>query len=336
MNNQGKLRVLTVDDVQINIDLVKAILGSFYDILGATSGAEALEIVKKESPDLILLDIIMPQMDGYEVCRRLKADRDTRNIPVIFVTSKDDLVDEARGLQLGAVDYIAKPVSPPILKARVKNQLVIYHQSRELEQKVKERTAELNETRLEIIRRLGVVSEFKDSDSGTHILRMSRISQMIGEAIGLGTEDSELLLQTAPLHDVGKLYIPDRILLKPGELDDSEWRIMRNHTTFGATIIGIHPSKILKTAREIALYHHENWDGTGYPEELRGADIPLHSRIVKIADVFDSLTRDRPYKKACSLNDAIAIIKENEGIQFDPKLTPALLEILPEIRKFSN
>jgi putative two-component system response regulator len=331
MGNSSDQTILIVDDVNTNIDLLVNILGEQYDIAVATDGETALERANEGSPDLILLDVMMPGMDGYEVCRRLKANISTRNIPVIFVTAMGEVKDEMHGFELGAVDYITKPISPPIVEARVKTHLALYDQNRVLDEKVRQRTTQLNETRLEIIRRLGRASEFKDEETGLHIVRMSYYSQLISLAYGVSAEHAELILNAAPMHDVGKIGIPDRILLKPGKLDAEEWKVMQTHTSIGTEIIGDHDSELLKVAGVIAISHHEKWNGKGYPNGTRGENIPLEGRIIAIADVFDALTSERPYKKAWTVEKAVDLIQSESGEHFDPALVDAFMEALPEI-----
>ncbi|MBL7163492.1 MAG: two-component system response regulator [Anaerolineales bacterium] len=323
--------ILVVDDVTTNVDILLEILWDEYDVSVATDGPSALEYVAEDPPDLILLDIMMPGMDGYEVCRQLKANVSTRKIPVIFVTAMGEVKDETKGFELGAVDYITKPVSPPIVKARARTHLALYDQNRVLEEKVRARTAELNDTRLEIIRRLGRAAEFKDNETGLHVVRMSYYSKLIAQTAGFSDEHAELLLNAAPMHDIGKIGIPDKILCKPGKLDDDEWDVMKQHTSIGAEILGDQPSELLQLAKEIALSHHEKWNGKGYPEGLAGEAILIESRIVAIADVFDALTNERPYKKAWSVEDAVALIERESGEHFDPMLVNAFLKCLPEI-----
>lgn len=332
MEQVEKQVVLVVDDVPSNIDVLSEILRPTYQVKVVTNGVMALKIAMgPQPPDLILLDIMMPEMDGYEVCRQLKASPATCHIPVIFVSAMDEVNDETKGFELGAVDYITKPVSPSIVKARVKTHLALFDQNRILEKKVKERTAEIHDTRLQIIHCLGAASEYRDEETGTHISRMSQYSRSIALSAGMSQEEAELLLQAAPMHDVGKIGIPDRILLKPGKLDAQEWEIMKTHTTIGAKIIGNHPSELLTLAGQVALTHHEKWDGTGYPYGLKGEEIPIHGRIVMLADVFDALTSDRPYKKAWSEEAAIEEITRMSGQHFDPQLVLAFMNALPEI-----
>ncbi len=327
-----KQSILVVDDTPENIDLLSEVLCDDYRIRVATSGERALKIVYSDDPpDLILLDIMMPGLSGLEICRRLKANPDRRRIPIIFVTAMSSVEDERIGLETGAVDYITKPISPPIVKARVRTHLALYDQSRELERMVRQRTYELMTTRQQIIRRLGRAAEFKDNETGNHVLRMSHYARLIAEHCGLGSEATSILFNTAPMHDIGKIGIPDSILLKPGKLTTEEWKIMFQHPIMGAEIIGKHENDLLETARIIALTHHEKWDGSGYPQGLKGDSIPLEGRIVAIADVFDALVSERPYKKPVPLDDALAYMDSQAGIDFDPMLMQAFKAALPEI-----
>jgi len=332
MSNAGeKQAILVVDDAPENIDVLSGILSGIYKTKAAISGEKALKIAFANAPDLILLDVMMPGMDGLEVIRKLKEDPRTKNVPVIFVTARGEVADEALGFELGAVDYITKPVSPPIVLARVQAQLALYDQNRALESKVQQRTAELNETRQEIIKRLGRAAEFKDNETGMHVIRMSHYSRIIAKAIGMDDEEADLLLNASPMHDIGKIGIPDNVLLKPGKLDDDEWNLMRQHPEFGANIIGEHDSGLLKMALIVARTHHEKWNGKGYPNGLAGEEIPLVGRIVAVADVFDALTTERPYKDAWPVEKAVNLIKEEAGEHFDPALVQAFVDSLPEI-----
>ncbi len=323
--------VLVVDDLPDNITLLSSILSSTYRVLAANSGETALLLAVKNPPDIILLDIMMPGYDGYEVCRRLKADPRTRNIPVIFITALGEVDDERLGFELGAVDYITKPVSPPIVMARVKTQLALYNQNRILEEKVSQRTEEVAKSRLEIIRRLGLAAEYRDNETGMHVIRMSYFARLIARKIGLDTSEADIILNAAPMHDVGKIGISDSILMKPARLTDEERLVMQKHCEFGAEIIGNHNDRLLNTARIAALTHHEKWDGTGYPVGLSGEDIPLVGRILSIADVFDALTSERPYKKAWSIDDAFNHLQKESGKHFDPQLIKAFLASREEI-----
>src|SRR4051812_46163346 len=324
--------ILVVDDTPTNISVLTEILRGDYRVLAAINGEQALKIARGEPPpDLILLDVMMPGISGYEVCERLKAESSTRKIPVIFVTAMNQVEDEAKGFSLGAVDYITKPVSPPIVSARVKTHLALYDQNRELERMVRERTAELTHTRLEIIKRLGRAGEFRDNETGMHVIRVAHYCRLLGEAVRMNEEDLDLLFNAAPMHDIGKIGVRDHVLLKPGKLDDEELKLMRLHVPFGAEIIGDHDDGLLSMARLIALTHHEKWDGTGYHRRLKGEEIPLVGRITSIADVFDALTSVRPYKKAWPVEDAFALVQREAGTSFDPDLVQKFVGIRPQI-----
>jgi putative two-component system response regulator len=330
-----KPTILIVDDTPDNIDVLAATLRNDYDLKVATNGKKALQIAQSvPKPEMILLDVMMPEMDGYEVCRQLKANPITSDIPVLFVTAKANACDEEQGFALGAVDYITKPISPPRVKARVRTHIALYNQNRQLQEKVKERTQSLERNRLRIIHHLGRAVEYKDNETGAHVIRMSHYSRLLAEAYGGNSEWIDMLFNAAPMHDVGKIGISDAILLKPGKLTPDEWEIMKQHTLFGAKILGdCDDDPMLKMAEVIALTHHEKWDGTGYPYGLSGDKIPLEGRIVAIADVLDALLSKRPYKEAWPLADAIRYMEENKGKHFDPQLITYLPQIIPEIEK---
>lgn len=336
MTANSKQTVLVVDDTPDNIDILVGILKENYNVKAALNGSTALAIALKNPPDIILLDIMMPGIDGYEVCRRLKDDLVTRNIPVIFVTAKIGVEDELQGLELGAVDYLTKPISPPVVKARVKTHLALYDQNRELDRKVREQTELLRETQLKIIQRLGKAAEYKDNETGMHVIRMSRYAYILSKAVGIEEKDAELIMNASPMHDIGKIGIPDKILRKPGKLTDEEFEEMKTHCQIGADVIGEDDSELLQLARKIALSHHEKWNGRGYPNGLSGEDIPLAGRITAIADVFDALTSERPYKKAWPVEKAIALLEEEAGAHFDPSLVPLFVQKLPEILHFKG
>ena len=337
MNENRTATLLIVDDTPENIDVLRGILKQEYKIKVASNGEKALKIAQSESPpDLILLDIMMPDMDGYEVCKRLKANYATAKIPIIFVTAKGETADESMGFDIGAVDYITKPVSPPLVIRRVRTQLSLYNEKRLLDEMVKERTKELDQTRLQIIQRLGRAAEYKDNETGMHVIRMSHYSKLLGLANGMSEEEADLLLNAAPMHDIGKIGIPDKILLKPGKLDEHEWKIMKTHPQMGAEILGSDNSVLLNLARDIALTHHEKWDGSGYPNGLKGEEIPLHARIVAIADTFDALTTVRPYKHAWLVEEALDLLKKEAGSHFDPELVDKFLGIMPQVIEIKN
>ena len=330
--------VLIVDDMPHNISLLNAALMDEYSVIVATGGRQAIGICHSQPVDIILLDVMMPEMDGFQTCKALKSDPLTRAIPIIFVSALGESKDESAGFDCGAVDYITKPIRESIVRARVKTHLALYDQSRELERQVQERTAELNLTRLEILNRLGSAGEYRDGETGFHVIRVCQFSRIIATAYGLPAAEADLLYNAAALHDTGKIGIPDSILFKPGRLDQDEWAIMRTHCEIGHNIIGNHQHRLLDAASVIALTHHERWDGAGYPKGLKGSEIPLFGRIVAVVDVFDALTSVRPYKEAWSVADAVAEIVRCRGLNFDPKVVDAFLSVLPEIieiyRKF--
>ncbi|HIJ88180.1 MAG TPA: response regulator [Desulfuromonadales bacterium] len=323
--------ILIVDDTPQNISLLNAALKDDYTIKVATRGAQAIDICRSMPIDIVLLDVMMPEMDGFETCRRLKENPKTRSISVIFVTAKVETEDESLGFELGAVDYITKPIRSVIVRSRVKTQLALYDQNHALELLVQERTRELNESRLEIMHRLGSAGEYRDNETGFHVARVCHYSRIIGLATGLPESEAELLFNAAALHDTGKIGIPDSILFKPGALDEKEWKIIKTHCEIGHKIIGTHQHSILKSAASIALTHHERWDGSGYPRGTKKNAIPLFGRIVGVADVFDALTSVRPYKRAWSVTETVDEIVRCSGQHFDPQVVDALLLKIPEM-----
>jgi len=323
--------VLIVDDMPQNISLLNAALKDEYRVKVATDGLQCIDICLSMPVDIILLDVMMPEMDGFETCRRLKNNPLTRTIPVIFVTSRGEIKDESMGFACGAVDYITKPIRVPIVRARVKTHLALHDQNRALEHLVQERTGELNESSLEILHRLGSAGEFRDNETGHHVVRVCHYSRIIAQACGLPDSEAELLYNAAALHDIGKIGIPDSILFKPGNLDVDEWKVVRSHCEIGFKIIGLNRNRLLKTAATVALTHHERWDGSGYPLGLKMNTIPLFGRIVAVADVFDALTSDRPYKAAWSVNASIEEVVRWSERQFDPQIVEAFLSVIPEL-----
>lgn len=321
--------VLIVDDSPESIDVLRGVLGSEYRVFVAINGKKALKIAPDIEPDIILLDIMMPEMDGFETCKQLKTNPKLAQTPIMFVTTMSDTDSQLRGLELGAVDYITKPFVASLVRSRVRTHISLYHHRVRLEQMVKISTAELLDTRLEIIRRLGRAAEYRDNETGMHIMRMSHITRLLALARGLDEHKAEILFQASPMHDVGKIGIPDHILTKPGKLNNEEWEIIKRHTIIGAEIIGEHPSELITTARIVALHHHERYDGAGYPSGLKGEAIPLVARIVALADVFDALLSVRPYKPALSIEKTLAHIQSNRGKHFDPRLTDVFMDILP-------
>ena len=312
-------RLLLVDDEPTNLQILRQILQDDYRLLFARDGEKALQLAADEQPDLILLDVMMPGLSGYDTCRRLKADARTESLPVIFVTALNEISDEELGFGVGAVDYITKPVSPPIVRARVRNHLSLV------------RADELRKTRLEIIQCLGRASEYRDNETGLHVIRMSHYSRILALAAGFSPDEAEDIFHAAPMHDVGKIGTPDAVLLKPGRLEPDERAIMELHVQMGAEILGEHDSALLQLARKIALFHHEKYDGSGYPHQLAGEDIPIEARIIAIADVFDALTSERPYKKEWPVAEAVELLRKESGKHFDPQLVELFIEQLPAV-----
>ena len=353
MNNplelSGKCTVLVVDDTPDNLSLMSNLLRTDYKVKLATSGERALQIVAGESkPDLILLDIMMPEMDGYEVLRRLQFNPDTEDIPVFFLTAMSASEDESVGLELGAVDYITKPINPAIVMARVRNHLqlkrardFLAHHNNFLEQEIVNRTRALAELQDATIRAMASLAETRDNETGNHIRR----TQHYVEALARKLQDHprfrdeltdaviETIFKSAPLHDIGKVGIPDRILLKPGGFEPHELEIMKSHTTLGFEAIE-HAEKalgitvdFLRTAKEIALSHQEKWDGSGYPQGLVGDAIPISARLMALADVYDALISRRVYKAGMSHAQAAEIILAGRATHFDPDVVDAFVAV---------
>mgnify|MGYP002635296015 CR=1 FL=1 len=336
-NGASTWRVLVVDDTPANLAVLKETLTpEGYKLAFANSGEKALEIAGQISPDLILLDVMMPGIDGYETCKQLKQNVKTKDIPIIFITAKKETEDIVQGFKAGGVDYVPKPFQQEEICSRVRTHLELRELQKNLERKVMERTKQLNESRLEIVGRLGKAAEYKDNETGMHVVRMSRFSELLARELGMDDHYCEVLLNASPMHDIGKIGIPDRVLLKPGKLDHDEWEIMKSHTTMGAEILSGGESEVMQMSEVIALTHQEKWDGSGYPQGLKGEDIPLEARIVAIADVFDALTSVRPYKKAWTVEDASNLIEQESGKHFDPKLVPIFFKVLPEIIKVKD
>ncbi|MBU2549142.1 MAG: response regulator [Proteobacteria bacterium] len=327
------MNILIVDDDLVSRSKLEAILEDLGHCDLEPSGdkglAAALEAAASGRPyDLVCLDVEMPNMNGYEVCRRLKADPETRTIPVVFITSQKDETNEAAGFELGAVDYIAKPFSPRVVQARIRTHLELKRHQEYLEDVIADRTRELRSAHFEILNRLAQAAEFRDNETGRHVKRLSHYCRIVGRGLELPEEHLDALFHASALHDVGKIGIPDHILLKPGRLTDAEFQIMQTHTRIGAQLLDSHDSKLLQMARVIALTHHEKWDGSGYPRGLAGTRIPLEGRITAICDVFDALTSKRVYKKAWTVDEAVEQLKKDAGRHFDPELVEAFLDHL--------
>jgi len=341
-------RVLVVDDEPNNLQLIREILNKDYRLAFAPNGTRALEVTREVQPDLILLDIMMPGMDGYETCRQLKTEPKTMNIPVMFVTTKSNVEDERRGFEIGGVDYITKPVNPERLKARVRTHLELKRHNDNLEEMVRERTRELELTQEVTIESMAAIAECRDPETGGHIKRTQNYVRSLAIQVKdhpnfndfLKDGTINLLYKSAPLHDIGKVAIEDRILLKPGKLTDEEFDRMKNHTIHGRDAIHVAGNKLgsdsfLRHAEIIAYTHHEKWDGSGYPQGLRGADIPISGRLMAIADVYDALISRRVYKEPFSHTKAVTIILEGKSSHFDPDLVDAFMGIQEDFRQIA-
>jgi putative two-component system response regulator len=342
-------KVLLVDDNTTNLQLLHETLdGLGYKLLIAKNGQTALAIAQKAGPSLILLDIMMPEMDGYEVCRRLKADRKTAHIPVIFITALADDEDEAKGLGMGAVDYITKPINPELVRARVHNHLELKRYQDHLEKLVAERTRRLALTQAVTIESLATLAEYRDPETGGHIKRTQNYVKALAVHLKdhqrfrseLSDEVIDLLYLSAPLHDLGKVGVRDNVLLKPGRLTDEEFEEMKKHTIYGEEALRITEQKLggdsfLHYAKEIAYTHQEKWNGSGYPQGLKGDDIPICGRLMALADVYDALISKRVYKPPFPHEKAVEIIVEGKGTHFDPDVVDAFLKLEDTFRNIA-
>lgn len=344
-----KPTLLVVDDTPDNLTLMTELLKPHYRVKVANNGEKALVIAKEERHlDLILLDIMMPGIDGYEVCKRLKSDEQTQDIPVIFLTARSEAADEELGLELGAVDYITKPINPAITLARVANHLTLKasadflkDKAAYLEQEVAKRTTELAALQDVTILTMASLAETRDSETGNHIRRTQFYVKELAQKLSthpkfkalLTPAFIQMLFKSAPLHDIGKVGIPDRILLKPGKFEPHEFEIMKTHALLGKQVIEFAEQQLgrqvefLTLAKEIAYCHHEKWNGSGYPQGLAGEDIPVSARLMAVADVYDALISRRVYKEGMSHEKAAAIIIEGRGQHFDPDMVDAFIEL---------
>jgi putative two-component system response regulator len=310
-------------------------LGADYSVLTAEDGAKAMTAAKGEQrPDLILLDVEMPGTSGFDVCKALKAEARTADIPIIFLTGKTEAQAQVEGFKLGAVDYITKPINAMVLKARVRLHLALIDRHHELERLVHERTAQLVLTRTELIRRLGRAMEMHESAAvGNRVMRLAQYVRLIAIAAGVKPEVAEVLYTAAPLHDIGKLGIPADILRKKEKLSAPDWERIRRHPKVGAEIIGEHEDPLLKLARTIALTHHENWDGSGYPDGLKGDAIPWPGRVMAIVDSFEAMTTTQFYREPKTIDEAAAEIAKGAGTRYDPKIVEAFKKAFPAMKK---
>jgi putative two-component system response regulator len=334
--------ILIVDDEPANLKLLDKMLRSqgYENLVLLDDPRGVVDFYRTARPTLILLDINMPHLDGFQVMEQLKALDDPLLPPIIILTAQHDKAYLLRALAGGARDFIAKPFDRNELLMRVRNLLdaqlahrLVHDQKAMLEDMVQMRTKALRHTQLQVVRRLGMAAEYRDEETGSHILRMSHICTLLARAIGWSEADCELMLNASPMHDIGKIGIPDAILLKPGKLEPDEWEIMKSHAEIGARLLDGDDSDIMRLAREIALTHHEKWDGSGYPSGLSGEAIPVSGRIATLADLFDALTSVRPYKQAWTVDTAVELIRESSGTHFDPALVDVFMQELPGILK---
>lgn len=335
--------VLIVDDVVENIQIAMNILREEnYNFTFALSGEEALSLIKSNRYDIILLDIMMPNMDGYTVCQQIKKNENAKDIPIIFLTAKADIDSISKGFELGASDYLIKPFHAEELLARVRTQLELYRSKLILKEHNLSLTAkvkyerkrvleEIEEGQKEIIYMLTELIESCSQETGEHVKRVALMSELLGKYHpALSDEDAKNLLYASPMHDIGKVTIPDRILQKEDSLDNDEFEIMKTHTTAAHSFLKNSKRKIIQSADVIAMQHHEKWDGTGYPNGLKGEEIHLYGRIVSIIDVFDALLHERYYKKAWDVETSVAYMKEHAGTHFDPELIDIFMEHIDE------
>ena len=337
--------ILIIDDEPANVKLLHKTLDrkGYKNVQFTTDPRDVESLCDKTDFDAFLLDIRMPHIDGYQVMEMLSKRFVDDYMPVLVLTAQTDRETRLKALEAGAKDFLTKPFDQLEALTRIYNLLEVRlmhkqvrNQNVMLEEKVKLRTEELYETRREVINRLGLAAEYRDNETGNHIIRMSRYSQLLALEYGLPKEQAETILNAAPMHDIGKIGIPDSVLLKPGKLDADEWKTMQTHVDIGAEILSGHASDLMEAARMIALHHHEKWDGNGYPAGLKGDEISIEGRICAIADVFDALLSERPYKKPWPIEKALALIEEEAGKHFDPELAPLMRKILPEVLKIKE
>lgn len=331
-------RILIVEDDESNALLLVRLLelSGYKHVKSTLNPEEVLSLYESFRPDLILLDLHMPKMDGFEVMKQLRSQRPAGSyLPILVFTGDETAEAKRKALDMGASDFLTKPGNSMEIALRVRNFLETRHlhrrledQNVSLEKKVQARTQELVMTQGDILERLAIAGEYRDDDTGEHTKRVGELSASIARELNLSKSEIDLIHRTAPLHDLGKIGIPDAILLKPGRLTDEEFDVMKTHTTIGARILGSGNSPLLRKAETIAISHHERWDGSGYPTGLSGEQIPQAGRIVAVADVFDALTHDRPYKKAWTVEEAVAEITDQRGRQFDPAVVEAFLQVL--------
>jgi putative two-component system response regulator len=323
--------ILIVDDTETNVENLILLLEEKYELLAATDGYEALEILNEEVVDLVLLDIMMPEIDGFEVCKKIKSNPKTHDTPVIFITAKTDEEAIERAYEVGGVDYVAKPFRAKEVLSRVANHLALSAQQHYLEYLVEQKTKEIVETQKEIIFTMGVIGENRSKETGNHVKRVASYSEILALGYGLSKEEAFMLKEVSPMHDIGKVAIPDEILKKPARFTPEEFEVMKKHATLGYEMLKGSTKELLQNAMIVAYEHHEKWDGTGYPRGLKGEEIHIYGRITAVADVFDALGSSRVYKEAWEDEKIFAFFKEQRGKHFEPKLVDVLFENIDKI-----
>ena len=355
-HNVYDAKIIIIDDEPLNVRVTQKYLerSGYTKFVTTTKSSEACDLIHKEKPDVVLLDLMMPEISGLDILRTLRLDEETRMIPVLILTASNDSATKHAALEQGATDFLMKPIDVDELLPRVRNALLIKahndhlrEYAQRLSEEVRQRTHELAQSRLDLVHRLAKAAEYRDNETGRHVIRVGRYAEVIAIEMGLDAEITELIRHAAPLHDVGKIAIPDSILLSPNKLtpeefehmklhsalgkrifeqfNDEEWNMFRRHADVGNAILGGSDCPLLRMAARIAISHHERWDGTGYPLALAGKDIPIEGRITAVADVFDALSSKRPYKEAFPLDKCFRIMKEERGKHFDPEVLDAFM-----------
>ena len=349
-NMKTRDMILIVDDIEINRIVLEEILSDAYDAISVESGEAAISFMASGEvmPSMILLDIMMPGMDGYETLQLIKKNPLTEHIPVIFITAEDAKLNEAKGLELGAVDFISKPFSVEIVKARVAAQLRLYHYSVKLEKMVQQKVNELLHSKEKMLEIMADIIEYRSFESGSHVKRTRDLTYILAKCLcenakldrAISESEVAIVAKAAPLHDIGKISIPDNVLLKNGKLTQEEYTVMKTHAMLGGEMVKLMMRDLtendayLECCYDITLYHHERWDGKGYPNGIAGEVIPLSARILSLVDVYDALTTDRVYKEAMSHEEAVEIINEGAGTQFDEKVVEAFMMVKDAFKEY--
>ncbi len=322
--------ILIVDDTKLNIEILLELLGNIYNVIPARNGEKALKIIKKIHIDLVLLDIMMPDMDGYEVCEKIKLNNTTKEIPIIFITAKSDDESLEKAYDIGGADYVTKPFSPKEVLSRVSLHLSLAKKRKILENENFALYREIQETQRDIIETLGSIGESRSQETGEHVKRVAKYSEILALHYGMSRDEASMLAQASPMHDIGKIAIPDEILNKPAKLTTQEFTIMKEHSILGYNMLKSSNRELLKMASILAHEHHEKWDGSGYPQGLKGEEIHIYGRITAVADVFDALGNCRVYKEIWNDDKIFTMFKDQKGKHFDPKLIDIFFDNLDQ------